>query len=61
MDSRMLHQVESQTKHHQVLVDGCVTFSSDVLLEALLNYNETRKKYASCNVEFKSVCTYRGN
>lgn len=61
MEPRMLHQIESQPKHHQILVNGNEIFSGDVLLEALRSYNEACKKYGSCNVQFKSVCTYRGN
>ena len=56
----MSHQIESQPKLHRVLVDGHEIFSSDVLLEALQQYNQARERFQTCNIEFKSVCTYSG-
>ena len=60
MDSPMFHQMESQPKRHQILVDGHEVFSSNVLLQALRQFNQTREEFSTCNVEFQSACTYGG-
>lgn len=60
MDPRMLNQIESQPKRHRILVDGHEVFHSNILLEALQHFNQTRDEFSTCNVEFKSACTYQG-
>ena len=60
MDPRMFHQIESQPKLHRILVDGDEVFSSNVLLQALRQFNQTREEFGTCNVEFQSACTYEG-
>ena len=56
----MSHQIESHPKLHRILVDGHEIFSSNILLDALKRYNQAREEFRTCNIEFKSVCTYEG-
>ena len=56
----MLRQIESQSKHHRVLVNGQEIFGGDVLLEALQQYNKARQKFNTSDVQFESACTYKG-